>query len=425
MKLTRRALYDLVWSKPMTTLAEEFGISDVGLAKICDRHRVPTPQRGYWAKIAAGQSVKKTYFAEAPDPKLNAVEISVGIDQLPEPVRAVIARQRTKRIERRDRTPESPPAEPDETHKEFAELHSAVRRTAQTLRKKSSQTDDVAKAVGEGECGIIVGIASIERTIAIVDSLARALEQRGLALEPRGQRMRVAIAVDDVEFLLSEVTRWVPYEPTTHELAQAARRDREIQHYVRAGIPRPSHLYGRSYPETFHNRTGKLFIEMVGWDGGLRRKWADGKKQRLEGVIPSIVDGVELILASRKVSREKREEEGRIRAEKQRRWALADARIKREEERAGFTNELIDRHAEIRRLLAWMAEAGPLSAAMPDSSYSRMVGWVRARLDALQASVSADGIESQLIEQKLFPASGADELHDPLGEPPPKPKYWY
>lgn len=425
MKLTRKALYDLVWSKPMTTLAVEFGISDVGLAKICDRHRVPTPQRGYWAKIAAGQSVKKTYFAEAADPKLNAIEISVGVDELPEPVRAVAVRQRAERIERRDQTPESQPIELEEPPKEFAALHAAVRRTAQTLRKKSSQTDDVAKAVGEGECGITVGIASIERTITIVDLLAGALEQRGLALEPTGQRMRVAIATDDVEFSLSEVTRWVPYEPTTHDLAYAARRDREIQHYVRAGIPRPSHLYGRSYPETFHKRTGQLFIEMVGWNGGLRRKWADGKKQRLEGVIPSIVDGVELILASRKVSREKREEEGRIRAEKQRRWALADARVKREEERAGFTNELIDRHAEIRRLLAWMAEAGPLSAAMPDSSYSRMVGWVRARLDALQASVSADGIESQLVEQKLFPASGADELHDPLGEPPPKPKYWY
>jgi hypothetical protein len=29
--LTRRALYDIVWSRPMTKVAEEFGISDVGL----------------------------------------------------------------------------------------------------------------------------------------------------------------------------------------------------------------------------------------------------------------------------------------------------------------------------------------------------------------------------------------------------------
>ena len=37
--LTRQSLYELVWSKPMTTLAKEFGISDVALAKRCYRYR--------------------------------------------------------------------------------------------------------------------------------------------------------------------------------------------------------------------------------------------------------------------------------------------------------------------------------------------------------------------------------------------------
>jgi hypothetical protein len=44
---TRRELFDLVWSKPMQKIAEELGISDRGLAKICMRHRVPSPSRGY------------------------------------------------------------------------------------------------------------------------------------------------------------------------------------------------------------------------------------------------------------------------------------------------------------------------------------------------------------------------------------------
>jgi hypothetical protein len=46
VELTRRTMYDLVWSKPMIKVAEEFGISDVALKKACDRHRVPTPPRG-------------------------------------------------------------------------------------------------------------------------------------------------------------------------------------------------------------------------------------------------------------------------------------------------------------------------------------------------------------------------------------------
>jgi len=48
--LTRQELYDLVWSKPMSSLAKEFGITDVGLAKRCRAVDVPIPYRGYWTR---------------------------------------------------------------------------------------------------------------------------------------------------------------------------------------------------------------------------------------------------------------------------------------------------------------------------------------------------------------------------------------
>ena len=54
--MKRSELYAQVWAKPMTKLAEEVGISDVGLAKACRRHAVPVPPRGYWAKLRAGQN---------------------------------------------------------------------------------------------------------------------------------------------------------------------------------------------------------------------------------------------------------------------------------------------------------------------------------------------------------------------------------
>ena len=57
--LTRQEMYDLVWSKPMTQLAAEFEISDVGLRKICKAAKVPTPGIGYWAKLANGKAVAK------------------------------------------------------------------------------------------------------------------------------------------------------------------------------------------------------------------------------------------------------------------------------------------------------------------------------------------------------------------------------
>ena len=49
ISLTRHELYEQVWSEPMSLLSRKFGLSDVGLAKICRKLRVPTPWRAYWA----------------------------------------------------------------------------------------------------------------------------------------------------------------------------------------------------------------------------------------------------------------------------------------------------------------------------------------------------------------------------------------
>ena len=54
-RLSRRELYELVWSNPMKVLCLRFGISDVALNKTCARVAIPTPDRGYWAKREAGK----------------------------------------------------------------------------------------------------------------------------------------------------------------------------------------------------------------------------------------------------------------------------------------------------------------------------------------------------------------------------------
>jgi len=59
---TREALYKLVWSEPTHTVSKRLGISDVGLAKVCRRANIPTPDRGYWARVAAGQKCERTHL---------------------------------------------------------------------------------------------------------------------------------------------------------------------------------------------------------------------------------------------------------------------------------------------------------------------------------------------------------------------------
>src|SRR5262245_17817675 len=55
----RHELFNLVWSEPTRTIAKRLGISDVGLAKACRRADLLLPPRGYWAKLAAGKTVRK------------------------------------------------------------------------------------------------------------------------------------------------------------------------------------------------------------------------------------------------------------------------------------------------------------------------------------------------------------------------------
>ena len=61
----RDELYKQVWEEPMIRLAPKYGLSDVGLRKICNKLRVPTPPVGYWVKISHGYKIPI-----APLPKL-------------------------------------------------------------------------------------------------------------------------------------------------------------------------------------------------------------------------------------------------------------------------------------------------------------------------------------------------------------------
>lgn len=59
IRLTRAELYEKVWATPMRTLAKEFGMSDVALAKACRKHDIPVPPVGYWRRKETGYNVSR------------------------------------------------------------------------------------------------------------------------------------------------------------------------------------------------------------------------------------------------------------------------------------------------------------------------------------------------------------------------------
>lgn len=55
--MTREQLYEQVWSVPIWTLCEQYGLSDNGLRKICRRLNVPVPARRLVLSGAGQRSV--------------------------------------------------------------------------------------------------------------------------------------------------------------------------------------------------------------------------------------------------------------------------------------------------------------------------------------------------------------------------------
>ena len=159
-----------------------------------------------------------------------------------------------------------------------AEPHKSNLRTAKVLRKGPADRNGGVQALGEGLCGVVAAASNVERAIAFLDTLTRALEAKGLPLTPKGQTMGVSRNGDEAIFTLKERTRQQKHVPTEEELAanSAATETRKVleiaglmaRFALHAGLPGFDTVY-----------TGEFALQVEGYSDGVRRKWADGKTQ--------------------------------------------------------------------------------------------------------------------------------------------------
>ena len=404
-ELTRRAMYDLVWSRPMTKVAEELGISDVALKKICDKHRVPTPPRGYWAKRDAGKPTKQIQFHSTSDPQREHIVIHGSRNNLAPEIREVLEQERERR---KSKPKTASPAEVAPTVPP-RDVHPAISATAKALRRAKPGADEVIGASGHGCCGIEVGAASLERTIAVLDCIARALDERGLKVEPIGNCMRVALPPDSLTFSLVERIEKRNHVPTMEELAKEEQLRKKQERSTRLGIW--SFNRERAYPEFDFVRTGELCIQIADqYVRGLRRSWGDGKRQKVEGLVGDIVSGMVTYLAGAKARREERERWQRDCDRRQRLAALARAREERESRRREFLKRFVALSTEADELKSFLVRLRERMPARPSDELARMTEWTEARLQRLEDELTPEGIASALQERELFPE--IDQLAD-------------
>jgi hypothetical protein len=384
-------------------VAQDFGISDVALKKICEKHRVPTPPRGHWAKKAAGKSVKQVRFVETADPLDEKITI-FGSNQadLPAPVREVLQKAREARAAR----PKPPSAAAASMVIPIGQIHPAIAPTAKKLRTHKPDKDGVVSAHGNGSCGVDVGVANIERCIALLDALARSLDAQGVAIIPTGGGMTVNTEGEKVPFRLSEYVRRDKHVPTPAELlAEERRRQRQ-----RITWDSP---YGCVYPDWDFVRTGELIIEIENqYVQGLRRRWKDGKQQRLENLIDEIAARIMAYAVAVRLDHEERDRRNRNYERWQRVNDRAQAREERDGERQKILDELVAISTEVSKLRVWLEESKRWPERSQSDEFTRFVEWARCRLEYLEHAGDPDGIAESLKQSELFPEA------DPLIDPP-------
>jgi len=407
--LTRQELYDLVWSKPMSSLAKEFGITDVGLAKRCRAVDVPIPYRGYWTRkkggygpprtplpkyrgakppVAKGHKTPRSLLPPAPEPHVPEEAISI-LKRDPPPAAKPIPPEHQALDERLR-------AHPATVRADLRGAHAAIRRTALHLKAQRVKDLDWNRGDRSGPIVLInVEKSSTQRALFIADAILRAADKLNWPFQeppkdpdPYRPRYRdtphygpiwgcIMVEGEPLQITVRERQKQVPHVLTDYEKTSRARGYESHE--------RPWDLAP----------TGDLRLSLARPDKHVFKTISDQARRRLEDKLPEVLHAM-----LEHALDEKRWREDRRRAEEAQR------------ERERLENLARERHEAHLKLIAEL---------------ERQAGaWYRARflrryVKAARRQLGGRSIEAKLQQEKVdfFEwAAGYLEQLDPLSATP-------
>jgi hypothetical protein len=358
----REKLYGEVWEQPLIKLAKEYGISAVALGKVCRKLKIPLPGRGYWARMKFGKLVKRTPLPEFKNPPFVR---RLKHQPAPKPD-ADVSDPELLRIAELEQRPITIPAEGSE--------HKLITATTRVLKKARPGEKPILERPANQVCfDVRVSKESLDRALRVMCALLIALEAEGFKVSidaSRRESTSAKIYGQDVRFAVTEDLK--------------VKERREVKEY-----------YGTKMVPTYEP-TGNLAFQIWSYGEGLRKRWADGKTQKLENLLPQCLGG--LIRVGRGL---------RIRAEEIRERELRWARER--QEREDLALKIKEEEGRVQNLETWAEN------------------WVKAQrirdfVSAFEKSCVANGetitAESKNGEWMLWGRQQADRI-DPLVESPP------
>jgi hypothetical protein len=312
-ELTREQLHQLVWSKPIHQLAAEFGLSDVGLAKVCKRLNVPRPGRGYWAKLGAGK-------------RLRVAPLPPAQSRTP---RTIVLQRRSSEEQAAARAVEHRDAPLVPIPVDLRGAHEVTKKLSRLLEGKPYGDPPMHVLRKPYDTMLRVSPESKRRALLLLDALFTAATSRGhevrLTESSVGHRhvpdveLRVVVGQEAVAIALIERSGQKDHVPTVEERA----REKRI-----------GSTWGPKYDRF---ATGKLSLNIGEHYHGMRT-FSDGKAQRLEDKLGHAVLAIEAAAEQQRTDDERRKTaQERAEAERQRQ----EAERRQQEHMAALGNDLM------------------------------------------------------------------------------------
>lgn len=359
VEMTREELYEKVWSVPSIKLCKEFGFSDVALAKLCKKHRVPKPPLGYWAKVQNGQAVKRPPLSKIYDSRLEKVRITKSTSSLDDsdPIFGAISQA------------EEILKEKVIVHESLDDLHALAASTLKICRDSKADSNGLIEA-GADSLDISVSPNLLERAVKLYSALLRTVEKVGGSATIKRingkQVTSILLSGELVQIRLEE-----QLDSRQKELTPKQIKEREKRPWMYKDV------------ELEYFPSGKLKFQIIEGSGlGYRTKWQDTEAAPLEKSLNAFINGILRAIQLEKAERLKKER-------REREWAEAR---KLEEDKKNRADDLkrrvydlaekVEEWEKSRKLTeylevlehSWVEKNGPIE---PQSEFAEWLVWAR------------------------------------------------
>ena len=350
----RSALYELVWTDPISAIAKRLEVKSTDIVKACQEANIPRPASGYWTKINFGKAPKRPELPQ----RVHGQSETVKITALPPTPRTV------RRLADQAKTGELEVAGMNQS-KALA-IHQFVKSTERVLSGKKFEN-----AMGllspdrttHPAFDIQISMGSVERVLKLLNEICYAAEAQEIQIVEIDAQNRRAVAFQQFG---EQVSLFVKEKVAREELK---REDRPAS-------------YWKEYKYT---PKGLLEIKIDAPYGfGGRSTWADGKIQRVEPFVHEIASTIKDALAAKRKNRLEQEERSR-------RWA-EEEKIRKEKERQASLEktrrERLLEHIDGWRLSERLTRfADAVEAVIPPEEeiqeWRNWIAWIRARAESM------------------------------------------